>query len=251
MDSRALVDGLKKELKLQSITYADLATRLDLSEAAVKRLFAEENFSLRRLDEICGVLGLDLAQLVRRAENAIDTPQEFPPETEDALAADPELLLAWYHVVLGHRPALIRKRLALDKGAWHRHARRLEALGLVTAGRGDSLHPKASKSARWRADGPLVKRYGPAILEEFFATDFNAPQHHQDFLTGALTSESYVITKRRMDELFRQFDELSRLDARTERTSAEQTETYWIYCGMRPWAPLSVVERVLARDAKR
>ena len=53
-----------KLVKKSSITYRELANRLELSESAVKQMFASNNFSLKRLDEICDVLGLDITELV-------------------------------------------------------------------------------------------------------------------------------------------------------------------------------------------
>jgi hypothetical protein len=49
----ALVDALKRELKVRGITYAHLAPALKLSEASVKRMFSRCDFTLKRLDEIC------------------------------------------------------------------------------------------------------------------------------------------------------------------------------------------------------
>ena len=41
-----LIETLKRELKAQGKTYVDVANVLDLSEASVKRLFADKNFTL-------------------------------------------------------------------------------------------------------------------------------------------------------------------------------------------------------------
>ena len=62
--SIALVQTLKKCLKMNEMRYADVAKALDLSEASVKRLFAEGSFSLKRLDQICDLLGLEITDLV-------------------------------------------------------------------------------------------------------------------------------------------------------------------------------------------
>lgn len=43
--SAALVKALKQCLKQNNLKYADVAEALSLSEASVKRLFSEENFS--------------------------------------------------------------------------------------------------------------------------------------------------------------------------------------------------------------
>ena len=44
-----LVTELKRYLKSQNITYAALGRQLNLSESSVKRLFARQSFSLKRL----------------------------------------------------------------------------------------------------------------------------------------------------------------------------------------------------------
>ena len=55
LQASSLVDSLKRELKARGITYADLAVRIDMSEASVKRMFSQKNFTLQRLDEILQV----------------------------------------------------------------------------------------------------------------------------------------------------------------------------------------------------
>ena len=65
----AIIDVLKKLLKEQGVTYLQVAQALALSEASVKRLFAERQFSLQRLDRVCALLGLEISDLVRRLEH--------------------------------------------------------------------------------------------------------------------------------------------------------------------------------------
>jgi hypothetical protein len=46
--SQAMIQTLKKVIRQQDKTYKDVAVALQLSEASVKRLFAEKTFSLER-----------------------------------------------------------------------------------------------------------------------------------------------------------------------------------------------------------
>ena len=62
-----LIRALKATLKSRSITYDELARRLKLSHASVKRLFAEETFTLKRIENICNVLEIDFFDLARLA----------------------------------------------------------------------------------------------------------------------------------------------------------------------------------------
>jgi hypothetical protein len=48
--SDQLIGALKLELKHQGKSYADLKEVLSLSHASIKRLFAEGNFTLKRIE---------------------------------------------------------------------------------------------------------------------------------------------------------------------------------------------------------
>src|SRR5687767_9814778 len=62
-EGKQLIDTLKAELRRRGFTYYDLVTVLDLSHASVKRLFAEHNFTLERVELICRFLGMGMAEL--------------------------------------------------------------------------------------------------------------------------------------------------------------------------------------------
>jgi DNA-binding Xre family transcriptional regulator len=56
-----LLLALKKQLRAQGKTYADVAQLLDLSEASVKRLFASQSFTLQRLEQLCDWLQIEFS----------------------------------------------------------------------------------------------------------------------------------------------------------------------------------------------
>ena len=60
-----LVHELKSQLKIRGITYRELAHELQLSESAVKQMFSSGNMTLARLDRICEILSMDLADLLQ------------------------------------------------------------------------------------------------------------------------------------------------------------------------------------------
>src|SRR5690606_5256239 len=88
----AIIKALKKALKTHGKRYADVARALDLSEASVKRLFSEEQLSLKRLDQVCNFLGIEISDLMAsmRDEQQI---QSLTEEQEQQLVADIPLLL--------------------------------------------------------------------------------------------------------------------------------------------------------------
>ena len=80
-ESARIVDVLKRTLKSRGMTYRDLSKRVGLSEASVKRVFAEERFTLQRLEGICSAIGLTLGELIRMASNDDGSNSEYPVES--------------------------------------------------------------------------------------------------------------------------------------------------------------------------
>ncbi|MBK1887801.1 helix-turn-helix domain-containing protein [Marinobacter sp. DY40_1A1] len=48
---------------------------LALSEASVKRLFSEKQFSLKRLDKICALMGIEISDVVRKLSPELEVEQ--------------------------------------------------------------------------------------------------------------------------------------------------------------------------------
>ena len=94
-----LVQELKNQLRLKGVTYRALARELDLSESAVKQMFASANMTLARLDRICEIISLDLGDLVQQSENSGRQLQSLSIEQEAELISDPKLLLTAYCLV--------------------------------------------------------------------------------------------------------------------------------------------------------
>ena len=74
-----LIDALKRCLRAQNLTYRELAARIRMSEAAVKRMFSRRAMSLQRLEQINNE-ATTLHDLLRGSHNFQD------PEMRRALA---------------------------------------------------------------------------------------------------------------------------------------------------------------------
>ena len=127
-----LVDALKRVLKLKGITYADLAKAIDLSEASIKRIFADRSFTIKRLEQICQHLDISIYELAKLASQ-----QEQPRsstitmEQEAALAKNPVLLAVFYLLLNGWTPYRIKTRLAMNESQSAKALTSLQKLGLV------------------------------------------------------------------------------------------------------------------------
>ena len=63
-ESYAIFRTLKQSLRQKKITYQMIAAHLQLSESTIKRLFAEQDISIARLDKICALAGMEISDLV-------------------------------------------------------------------------------------------------------------------------------------------------------------------------------------------
>src|SRR5262245_8080173 len=88
-----LIDVLKKALRERGLTYAHLAKGLGLSESSVKRTFSQGTMSLDRLEQVCALMGLEIADLLELTRAAEGRLAELPAETERTLVSDVKLLL--------------------------------------------------------------------------------------------------------------------------------------------------------------
>ena len=93
-ESHNLIKELKRQLKLSGIHYVDVAKHLGLSEGSVKRLLAEgSQISLDRLERICQLIGLEMAELFKLSAARNKGLESLTLEQEKQLVDDKGLLL--------------------------------------------------------------------------------------------------------------------------------------------------------------
>ncbi|UWQ17419.1 helix-turn-helix transcriptional regulator [Jannaschia sp. M317] len=150
-----IFETLRLALRARGMTYADLAGALSVSEPTIKRLFAGRDAKLSRVEQICDVLGVTLAEVMDRAARPDAEPVELPPETEAALAADPSL----FHLFIllrDHVPqATIQAEFGLSAGRMLRLGLALERLGLAEVATDGMVRLRLRHPIRFRRRGPL------------------------------------------------------------------------------------------------
>lgn len=212
--SFALITALKSSLKEHNKTYTDLAAGIGLSEASIKRLFSEQSFSLKRLDEICDWLGIEISDLVRKAEANTEYISELTQEQEIELANDAKLLMVailvtnhWtFDDILKHFtleiPELIGLLTKLDK---------LKMIELLPSNRVKRL---TAKNFSWRKDGPVQQFFYKNVQTEFFKSTFDQADEYLRFMVGMLSVDSQQRFTKAMDKLSREFEDLCQEDAK-------------------------------------
>jgi DNA-binding Xre family transcriptional regulator len=227
-----LLAALKASLKAENISYKGLAQRINMSESSIKRLFAEETFTLKRIEQICDVLGIDLFELARRARGAAAGIDEMSAEQEAALAADPRLLGLFYHLFNDWSVEDILATYELTRPECTLLLARLEKIGLIEVGVNDSVKLKVPKSLRLKRDGPIRRAHGKAVVGDFLQADFVALGAFFRFEFRDLSKASVALIERKLERIAQEFHELAELDS---YLPPGERETVGMALGVRPW----------------
>lgn len=227
-----LVTALKGALKTRNMTYRALADRLDLSEASVKRLFAEETFTLKRIEEICQVLEIDFFELARLARGASTDTDEMTTKQEEALAADSRLLGMFYLVFNGATLDSILEGYDLTKPDCLTLLLKLDKLNLIELGANDAIRLKVPKTLRLRQTGPIRRVHGRAVVGDFLQADFAAMGGYFRFEFRELSKASVALIERKLSRIAQEFHELAELDG---YLPPEERKTIGMALGVRPW----------------
>lgn len=208
-----LVSELKRYLKAQGVTYAALGIRLGLSESSVKRLFARQSFTLQRLEQICHLLGLEIADLVDLMNERREFLTELTPEQEEALLAEPKLLLMTYLLINGWPLAAIVATFKIEADEAERLLIRLHRARMIELLPFNRVKLLTARNFTWRKNGPVQKFFESEVQREFLAAPFTGHGEQLRFVAGLLSRTSLVEMQQSIDRMAREFDELVRRDA--------------------------------------
>lgn len=242
-----IVASLKRVMKSRQITYRELARRIRLSEASVKRIFSRATLTLGRLDQICRALDLSLGELVRlSSESSADAPELLTLEQEKALAADRNLLACFYLFANGRSGRDVAVELGVDERAVRRWMVRLDALRLIEMRSKLRARSRAASVIAWRRDGPLRLLYEKQVRHEFLQEPFDRTGEALHFLSAELSEASTKVLLRKMERMAGEFRDLAELD---RAVPAKEKRSIAALLAVRPWV-FSLFESLRAPTAK-
>ena len=227
-----LIRVLKAELKSAGITYAALAAQLGMAESSVKRMFAQGDMPLSRIDAICRVLRTDFAELSRRLADEQPARTELTQEQERAVVADRRLLLAaicclsqWtFEQMLAsyrYEPAeLVGLLLQLDR------------LGIIELREHNRYRLKLAKTFRWRPHGAVMDYFREHALLDYFAGGFDGPGEGVLLVHGSISRSLAPAFMERMQRVAQDFAQQHLAD---QRQPEVQREGYTLLLALRSW----------------
>lgn len=230
--SQALIKTLKQVIRQQGKTYKDVAVALELSEASVKRLFAEKTFSLERFEKVCECVGMDISELVLLMEQQAELITNLSFEQEQELVADIQLLLVAVCLLNHWRFDEIIATYNINQHQCIQLMAKLDRMKIIQLLPGNRVKRMVDRSFSWLANGPIQRFYERSVQAEFFKSDFNGPGEYRVFINGMLSRQSNQEMVKKAHKLMQEFDHFHNQD---ETLSVDERFGTSIVLAMRPW----------------
>jgi len=231
-ESDKLVNTLKLELRKQGKTYADLTEALSLSHASVKRLFAERNFTLERVEIVCCFLGLDIAELVHIMEKNAERLDQLTIEQEQQLVQD-EKFLCMAHALLNKwtfGEVIDTYNISEHEGI--QFMARLDKMNLIEMLPGNRYKLLVSRKFSWIPAGPIQRFFEKQLQSDFFNSSFNKKDEVRIFASSMLSRGSIDVLIRKIKKLS---DEVNELHMEDENLPLTQRKGISLELAARPW----------------
>lgn len=215
MEHTLYLDALKTALKARAITYAELATRIKMTESGVKKMLNAKDLSFRRILEICAVLDILPGELFAASEKAAIPEIRFSETQEEALLKNRSLLAVfWQFTIERKRLEEIAHAQNLPVTEIRKLLQKLVRLDLVSQRR-SRFAPKLPRKFRWPDDSRLARQLNQDWSLLTLKHALTRGSHR--LISLKLTSESRQAFEGRLKSLF---DDIVREAERAELTEA-------------------------------
>ncbi|MBM3394324.1 MAG: helix-turn-helix transcriptional regulator [Betaproteobacteria bacterium] len=227
-----LVESVKTILRQRGATYAMVARAISLSEASVKRLFAQRDMSAKRLEQICQLMQVDLGDVLEMARGADKRIQQLTPQQEATLIREPKLLLVAM-LVVSHWPVehiVVKYRLSELETV--RLLTRLDRMKIIDLLPGNRVKVRLARNFAWREGGPIQRFFEERVQAQFFRSSFRGLQELRLMVHGMLSAASNQIIQKRIKRLAEEFDTLAEADRKLALDERHGTSPVM---AIRPW----------------
>lgn len=212
--SSALVDALKRQLKARAVTYAQVARALKMSEASIKRMFSEKNFTLKRLDQVCQVLDVEVSDLLRDTGPGDELLSQLTHEQETQIVADKKLLLVAICALNHWTLAQILAIYDIPKAECIKLLAQLDRLKIIRLLPNNKIRPLVTRAFSWLPDGPIQRHFNAQVQEDYFRSSFDRPGELLLLVNGMLSKASGAAVISRLHRIAQEFRELHNEDVR-------------------------------------
>lgn len=212
--SGALVEVLKRELRSCGVTYAQVARKLGLSEASVKRMFSRKEFTLKRLDQVCQLTHSDFSDLARTLNREENLVSQLTQEQEKEIASSIKLFLVAVCALNHVTPEQIVAIYDISQAECIQLLVKLDRIGFIQLQPSNRIRLLVSRDFAWLPDGPIQRFFKQHAHGDFNRSRFDRPDEYFLAVNGMLSGNSRATIVARLKRIAREFSELHNDDVR-------------------------------------
>ena len=227
-----LVLVLKKELKANKMTYADLAVALGMAESSVKRMLSVGEMSLSRVDAICRALKLDFSELARSVADNRPLVEQLTQEQEHAVVVDKKLLLVAICVLSQWTMEQITANYRLTDAQAIQCLAQLDRIGIIELKPLSRYRLKLSKAFRWRPHGPVMEYFRDHAMVDYFSGGFGGTGEGLLLVHGSVSKSLASSFMDRMQSVAQDFAQQHLAD---QKLPKKELQGYTLLLAMRSW----------------
>ncbi|OCC25387.1 hypothetical protein MB02_01635 [Croceicoccus estronivorus] len=196
-----IIATLRKILRGNGLSIREIGLRLNVSPATVKRWLGGKGLTVDRLEDLCALAGVTLAEL---AEIATEPPRELARELtlaqELALTENSLLSFLFFMIMSGWPPRDLHDEFGVPMERLDSFLQRLERLALIDRLPDGRARSRIDRRVAWRR-GPMRSHFQKHMREQILKIDFSDP----DTIYSAETAKLSHLGLARLEELFEQF----------------------------------------------
>jgi len=227
-----IIQVLRSEMRAAGVTYKQLATRLDMSESSIKRVFSQGDMSLTRLEQICKSVGVAMEDVLRQAADATPHADTLTLDQEKSLVQDPKLLLVAI-CCLGHWSLeQITEVYDISETECIRYLVKLDRLELIELKAMNRYRMRVSIAFRWLPDGPVQQFFRKYVVDDYFGGRFDGAGETLLCVHGRLSNPSAQELVQKIRQLAA---DLARLHQDDQRLQPAERDGFTLLLGLRSW----------------
>lgn len=234
LHATTLVDSLKRELKARGITYADLAARINMSEASVKRMFSQKNFTLQRLDEILAAAQIDFRDIAMIAHDESRLISELSYAQEKEIIGDTKLFVVAVSVLNQITVEQIVRTYQITEAEVVKCLVRLDKTGFLELLPNNRVKLLVSRTFRWIPNGPIQAHFREQAYSDYLESQFDGDNELIRLVNVMLSKRSIAALLERLKQVAREFSLQHQEDA---KLPFDDRYSISFMLAARPWMP--------------
>lgn len=228
-----LIDTLKRLLKARGITYGELASRIDMSEASVKRMFSQKNFTLQRLDDILSASGIEFEEL-SAAQATPTLISQLTLAQEREIIGDARLLVvavsAMNHIGFDD----IVRFYDMSDVEVTKYLLRLDRIGFLELLPNNRVKLLIARTFGWIPNGPIQAYFRHEAAADYLNSRFDGEDEVMRLVNVMLSKQSASALLERLKQVAAEFAQQHQHET---RLPLEQRHAISFIVAARPWVP--------------